>query len=250
MRAQAKSNVLLFRPRAEDFERDRERWQRQVLADKTLRPSSKVVAIAISWHLNRETCNAWPGIRKLMKLTGLARRTVDNALLVLEAAAHVVIDKDYDDYRFYNPANRYLPVLHPEPASEGAAQKEATVASLRQGVASFRQGVASTGRPRTSYITSEEPPNEPQKSDFSNQTMAESLPERDRQAGKKDQPAKEAESNKGLPTQPHAHLGRDPRRAMIEERDAYFRRREAEERERWAREDAEYRARGEEPPFR
>jgi hypothetical protein len=45
-------------------------WQRQILADGKLTAAAKLVAIAISWHMNRNGGGvAWPGIELLARCT-------------------------------------------------------------------------------------------------------------------------------------------------------------------------------------
>jgi hypothetical protein len=59
------------------FEACREYWQRQFCADRGLLPSAKVVLVAISWHLNRETRTAWPSLRSLAEYSGMATSSVE-----------------------------------------------------------------------------------------------------------------------------------------------------------------------------
>ena len=55
------------------LEKFRETWQRQILADqKGLAPGAVYVAVAISWHINRDKGGlAWPGIRTLARLVDI-----------------------------------------------------------------------------------------------------------------------------------------------------------------------------------
>src|SRR5262245_43759483 len=79
-------------PKKGAFERDKEQWHRQLIADRTLLQSDLRVGIAISWHMNRQQGGlAWPGIRKLAKLTGLSKPTVIGAINRLAPAGHVSI---------------------------------------------------------------------------------------------------------------------------------------------------------------
>src|SRR5262245_11820964 len=88
----------------------REKWQRQLLADKTVLISDLKVAIAIGWHMNRNRGGeAWPGIRTLATLTALSKPTVIGATRRLESNGHVSIVRSRSGNR--RNANRYKPVL-------------------------------------------------------------------------------------------------------------------------------------------
>jgi hypothetical protein len=70
------------------FESFREQWQRQVMADCDLRPSHKLVCMALSLHFNRnEGGAAWPSFETLADLTGQARRTIIRATRKSNGAA-------------------------------------------------------------------------------------------------------------------------------------------------------------------
>jgi hypothetical protein len=93
-----------------DFERFKEGWSRQVLANRRLVESSIRVAWAISFHLNRNSRDAWPGIPTLAKLTGYSERQVIRALDQLEEERHVQIK------RTRGRVNRYALMLQPAAA--------------------------------------------------------------------------------------------------------------------------------------
>jgi hypothetical protein len=66
---------------------------RAVAAPDNGRPRAAIelrfVAVAISWHLNRDTGDAWPGFATLAKETGLRQRTVIRAVKWLESKGHL-----------------------------------------------------------------------------------------------------------------------------------------------------------------
>jgi helix-turn-helix protein len=66
----------------------------------------RFVAVAISWHLNRDTGDAWPGFATLAKETGLRQRTVIRAVKWLESKGHLHVTHS----RGGNVPNRYRPI--------------------------------------------------------------------------------------------------------------------------------------------
>jgi hypothetical protein len=81
-------------------------WQRQTLSDGKLPAAAKLVAIAISWHMNRDGRGiAWPGIELLANLTSYTQRTVYGAIKELEAVGHMTITRQH------GRSNRYQPKL-------------------------------------------------------------------------------------------------------------------------------------------
>jgi hypothetical protein len=85
----------------------REQWQRQIMAAPGRQLAHLAVAMAISWHLNRNTGDAWPGFATLAKETGLGHRTVKRAVKWLEAGGHLRVVHS----RGGNISNRYRPIL-------------------------------------------------------------------------------------------------------------------------------------------
>jgi hypothetical protein len=96
------------------FESFREQWQRQVLADSKLRPSYKLVCMAISLHFNRnENGAAWPGFETLAELTGQGRRTIIRATKEVERRGHLRINRARKD-NGGSLSNRYFALLKDE----------------------------------------------------------------------------------------------------------------------------------------
>jgi Helix-turn-helix domain len=85
----------------------REQWQRQIMAAPGRQNAHVIVGIAISWHLNRTTADAWPGFATLAKETGLTERTVIRAVKWLESKGHLHVTHS----RGGNIPNRYRPIL-------------------------------------------------------------------------------------------------------------------------------------------
>ncbi len=96
--------------RAPSLERRREAWQLQLIADPDLPESALRVAVAITWHMNRNKGGlAWPGIQRLATLTGLHRTTVMRAIKWLESRGHLRVVRSHTGGK--RGANRYLPLL-------------------------------------------------------------------------------------------------------------------------------------------
>jgi hypothetical protein len=108
------------KPKSNSLEVFRERWQRQLVADKKILLSDLKVALAIAWHINRDERRAWPGTRTLQELTGLSRPTVISATMRLEKALHLEIYRSRSGNR--RNANRYRPLLK----ARGAASTNST----------------------------------------------------------------------------------------------------------------------------
>ena len=84
-----------------DFQRDREMWLIQVLGDRGASPMAKVVATAISIHMNGETRQAWPSHSRLAEMCAANKRTIERATKELESRKHLRVS------RKANCANRY-----------------------------------------------------------------------------------------------------------------------------------------------
>jgi Helix-turn-helix domain len=124
----------------------REQWQRQIMAAPGRRLAHLTVAVAISWHLNRETGDAWPGFATLAKETGLCQRTVKRAVKWLEARGHLHVVHS----RGGNISNRYRPILS---SGLGVTADEA---SSGLGVTTAVTGGSTSSGPRVTR-TSKEP---------------------------------------------------------------------------------------------
>jgi len=93
-----------------NFQKSKELWQQQVIADPKLTPRAKIILVAISWHLNRNSRVAWPGFAKLMRVTGNSRSTVIRAVHAGEKLGHLrVIRRRNSATR--NAPNRYETLL-------------------------------------------------------------------------------------------------------------------------------------------
>ena len=74
-----------------DFQRDHEMWLIQVLGDRGASPMAKVVATAISIHMNGETRQAWPSHSRLAEMCAANKRTIERATKELESRKHLRI---------------------------------------------------------------------------------------------------------------------------------------------------------------
>lgn len=92
------------------FEKFKEFWQRQIVADSKLPASAMKIAIAISWHMSRTRGGeAWPGIATLATLTGMSARNVIRATKRLEAAGHLRVSRSMAGNK--RGLNHYWPLL-------------------------------------------------------------------------------------------------------------------------------------------
>src|SRR5262245_3559245 len=87
----------------------RSKWMRQVMADPELNLSELKVVIVIGEHLNRESGQAWPGIRRIAGIACLHPRTVIRAVEWLTDRGHM--RKERKRKGRHNLANRYTPIL-------------------------------------------------------------------------------------------------------------------------------------------
>ena len=92
------------------FEKFKQTWLFQIVADHNLSAHTLRVAYVISSHLNRNTRGAWPGITALMRRTRVSRSTVIRSIQRLEAAGHLRAVRNRTACG-KNSVNHYLPVL-------------------------------------------------------------------------------------------------------------------------------------------
>jgi hypothetical protein len=96
--------------RAIPFEKFREDWQRQIIADPELSFVTVRVGLAISWHMNGKKGGlAWPGMKLLALLARTTPRTVIRATKHMEANGHLRIVRTHTEQR--RGLNRYTPLL-------------------------------------------------------------------------------------------------------------------------------------------
>jgi DNA-binding transcriptional regulator YhcF (GntR family) len=79
-----------------------------VLGEHSVSSGAKVVATAIALHLNTKEFAAWPSIRTLQSVTGLARSTVQRSVSELERCELLTIEKRCKD--FQNSSHVYRPM--------------------------------------------------------------------------------------------------------------------------------------------
>ena len=95
------------------FERRKEQFIRQLIADPAILLSDLKVAIAITCYWNRKTGYAFPSYARLEKDTSLPRRTIMRAAKRLAALGHYLVVHKASGKRRY--ANEYHPVLQRAP---------------------------------------------------------------------------------------------------------------------------------------
>jgi DNA-binding MarR family transcriptional regulator len=110
------------------FEKFKEDWQRQVMADPTLSPVTFRVRIAINWHMNRKQSGlAWPGMARLAQMVRTTPRTVIRATKQLEAKGHLRIIRSRQRER--RGLNRYMPLMKSACHRRDADNADMSVAS-------------------------------------------------------------------------------------------------------------------------
>lgn len=92
------------------FEKRKEDWLRQVFSNPKYSQRAKIVATVISWHLNRNTWEAWPSYSTLARLTCLSPRTCKRAVKELAAGRDLSVQRRSVGGK-KNLPNRYRPVL-------------------------------------------------------------------------------------------------------------------------------------------
>jgi hypothetical protein len=96
--------------RAIPFEKFREDWQRQIIADPALSFVTVRVGLVISWHMNGKKGGlAWPGMKRLALIARTTPRSVIRATESLEDQGHLRILRTHAEQR--RGLNRYTPVL-------------------------------------------------------------------------------------------------------------------------------------------
>jgi DNA-binding MarR family transcriptional regulator len=109
------------------FEKFKELWQRQIIADSRLPASALRIAIAISCHMSRTNGGeAWPGMAKLATLSAMSRRSVIRAVERLETAGHIEVRRSMEGKR--HSLNHYVPIL--KSSSATPADTDAEVSGL------------------------------------------------------------------------------------------------------------------------
>jgi hypothetical protein len=91
----------------------KESFERRLMADTDLPFAYFRVAVAIKWHMNHSTGEAWPGIATIMREARVCRRTVYDAIKYFEKANHMEI------WRRPGRVNHYFP--HAQTSAEASA---------------------------------------------------------------------------------------------------------------------------------
>jgi hypothetical protein len=104
---------LATTPAPNMFEKFKEAWLLQVMADGGIPASAKSVATVIAAHMNRKRPrhDAFPGFARLTRLTAMSRRNVIRATKHLERAGHVEVRRaKAGKSGKKNNANVYFPI--------------------------------------------------------------------------------------------------------------------------------------------
>jgi Helix-turn-helix domain len=102
------AKVIPFnKPKKGEFEKFRETWSRQVLADKELTHRAARVASYLVWHLNRTSRAAFPSRSEIAKGTGIDRADVLKDIKQLIARGHLQIRRPERRAR----RNNYMPAF-------------------------------------------------------------------------------------------------------------------------------------------
>src|SRR5262249_22114991 len=92
------------------LEKFREQWLKQIALDKELPAGALRLCIAMSTHMNRyQSSEAWPGMRRLARETGLSRRYIADLTQLVEERGHWKVARSKVGRK--NIVNRYRPIL-------------------------------------------------------------------------------------------------------------------------------------------
>lgn len=97
-------------PTWEQFNRWREAWLSQVIADPNIRHRTKTVASAVYLHLNKETGSAFPGYEEIARRAGIHHQ---NAVVTIEelVAAGYLRKLNRQEPSGGDTSNLYLPAV-------------------------------------------------------------------------------------------------------------------------------------------
>ena len=103
------ANFTSIRQETSTRKQERNTWQ---LSDRltwalglSVKPSTKLVAVAIAHHAGKTSGLAWPSLATIAATTGLSRRQVVYAIHALEAGEHLAVSRLKVGKK--NAANRY-----------------------------------------------------------------------------------------------------------------------------------------------
>jgi hypothetical protein len=92
---------------ADEFTRRKLNWLDRAMHDARLKPSEKLVAWKISYHLNRTTLDCWPAQATMAADLNIDERTVRRAVPRLESLGYIRVDLSGRQLR-------YAPILEAE----------------------------------------------------------------------------------------------------------------------------------------
>jgi DNA-binding MarR family transcriptional regulator len=141
-----------------EFERFRETWSRQVLADKELDHRAARVASFLVWHLNRETRTCFPSLSTIAKGIRIDRADASKDIDELVARGHLK-KREYPRGR----KNEYLPVLWEalEKRQQGVGKSPTPVGESPTPVLESRESLSSNSKGLSGVTSDIEPLTEP-----------------------------------------------------------------------------------------
>src|SRR5262249_50474260 len=86
-----------------EFQRLKESFQERLVQDPKMPPACLRVGLAISWHMNHETGEAWPGANAIIKRARVSRATVRRSVEYLVRNNHVLAEKRPGRVTHYTP---------------------------------------------------------------------------------------------------------------------------------------------------
>jgi hypothetical protein len=111
-----------------EFQRLKESFQERLVQDPDISFAHVRVGFAISWHMNKDTGEAWPGTTAIMKRARVGRSTARLARRYLVARGHVAVERGQGRVTRYYPQ----PMLPGELSTTGFNALMAMLPSARK----------------------------------------------------------------------------------------------------------------------
>jgi len=86
-----------------EFQQLKESFQERLVQDPDMTPACLRVALVISWHMNKDTGEAWPGAAALTKRARVCTRTVRSAVKYIIEKGHVAVERAKGKVLLYHP---------------------------------------------------------------------------------------------------------------------------------------------------
>jgi hypothetical protein len=95
----ARKNILT----PAEFQRLKESFQERLVEDPDMTHGCLRVGLAISWHMNKDTGEAWPGTNAITRRARVSRSAVRRAVKYLIARGHVAVERTRGKVMRYYP---------------------------------------------------------------------------------------------------------------------------------------------------